>query len=144
MYRWYWMPATTTLQDNKFFLFNEICQILLGDFSTWFISIDWCKKGSLILHCKTFYNHQKINHMKKVLLFIYLLFNYIITFSQQIGQISFSKNPLNKGQIGNEKKFKSGDAIYATALFPKTLKDYFINRPPAKKFELTVFIYISG
>ena len=107
MYRWYWMPATTTLQDNKFFLFNEICQILLGDFSTWFISIDWCKKGSLILHCKTFYNHQKINHMKKVLLFIYLLFNYIITFSQQIGQISFSKNPLNKGQIGNEKKFKS-------------------------------------
>ncbi len=93
------------------------------------------------MHCKTFYNHQKINHMKKVLLFIYLLFNYIITFSQQIGQISFSKNPLNKGQIGNEKKFKSGDAIYATALFPKTLKDYFINRPPAKKFELTVFIY---
>jgi hypothetical protein len=79
--------------------------------------------------------------MKNIQLLLVFLLNYFISFSQVEENISFSKTTIEKGQRGTEKNFQTGDPIYATALLPKPLKEYFKSQPTAKKYELTIFIY---
>ncbi len=79
--------------------------------------------------------------MKKIQLLLMFLLNYFISFSQVGDNITFSTTAIEKGQRGTEKNFQSGDAIYATALLPKPLKEYFKSQPTAKKYEFTIFIY---
>ena len=62
--------------------------------------------------------------------------------AQDIGEIIFSKVPIDPAQptaLTNE--FKAGDHIYAVALLPKAINEYYENPEDRKKLDLEVFIY---
>ena len=62
--------------------------------------------------------------------------------AQDIGEIIFSKVPIDPEQptaLTNE--FKAGDHIYAVALLPKAINEYYENPEDRKKLDLEVFIY---
>ena len=80
--------------------------------------------------------------MKTFLFTAMLLFLIADIQAQDKGKIIFSKDPIDPAQptaLTNE--FKAGDHIYAVALLPTTINEYYTNPEDRKKLDLEVFIY---